>query len=89
MAMPEGVVKVYYRGDTAFYRRELLQYCAEVKNGRFGVIEFSIGLDVTSEFKRAVFEVEEGDWHSLEREVAGKMMPTGQEWAGGCFTPNN
>jgi hypothetical protein len=86
--LPQGVAKVYYRGDTASYQRELLQYCAEGKNERFGVIEFAIGVDVTPEFKRAVAEVEEGDWHSLEREVAGKIVPTGQEWAEVCCVPN-
>ena len=88
VVLPEGVVKVYYRGDTASYQRELLQYCAEGKDERFGVIEFAIGVDVTPEFKRAVAKVEEGDWHPLEREVAGKMVPTGQEWAEVCFVPN-
>ncbi|MBM4431889.1 MAG: IS1380 family transposase [Chloroflexi bacterium] len=86
--LPQGVVKVYYRGDTASYQRELLQYCAEGKNERFGVIEFAIGVDVTPEFKWAVAEVEEGDWHPLEREVAGKIMPAGQEWAEVCCVPN-
>jgi len=88
VVLPEGVVKVYYRGDTASYQRELLQYCAEGKNERFGIIEFAIGVDVTPEFKRAVAEVEETEWHPLEREVAGKMVPTGQEWAEVCFVPN-
>jgi hypothetical protein len=88
VVLPEGVVKVYYRGDTASYQRELLQYCAEGKNERFGVIEFAIGVDVTPEFKRAVAEVEEGDWHPLEREVDGQRVPTGQEWAEVCFVPN-
>ena len=86
--LPKGVVKVYYRGDTASYQRELLQYCAEGKNERFKVIEFAIGVDVTPEFKRAVAEVKEGEWHSIEREVDGKMVPTGQEWAEICFVPS-
>jgi len=86
--LPEGVVKVYYRGDTAAYQRDLLSYCAEGKNKRFGVIEFAIGVDVTLEFKRAVAEVEEGEWHQLEREVDGQRVPTGQEWAEVCFVPN-
>jgi hypothetical protein len=86
--LPQGVVKAYYRGDTASYQRELLQYCAEGKSERFGVIEFAIGTDVTSEFKRAVAEVKKCDWHPLEREVSGKIVPTGQEWAEVCFVPN-
>jgi len=86
--LPAGVVKVYLRGDTATYQRDILSYCAEGKNERFGVIEFAVGVDVTPEFKRAVAEVEEGEWHQLERQVDGKTLPTGQEWAEVCFVPN-
>lgn len=86
--LPEGVVKVYFRADTAAYQRNLLRYCAEGENERFGVIEFAVGVDVTAEFKRAVAEVEEGDWHPLEREVDGRRVSTGQEWAEVCFVPN-
>ncbi|MBI2859234.1 MAG: hypothetical protein HYX90_09165 [Chloroflexi bacterium] len=70
-ALPEGVVKVYFRGDTAANQKDLLRYCAEGKSERFGVIEFAIGVDVTAEFKRAVAEVAEGEWQPLEREVTG------------------
>ena len=86
--LPEGVLKVYYRGDTAAYQRDLLSYCAEGKNERFGVIEFAIGVDVTPEFKHAVAEVEEKEWHRLEREIDGRKVDTGQEWAEVCFVPN-
>jgi len=87
-ALPEGVVKVYFRGDTAAYQKGLLRYCAEGQNERFGAIEFAIGVDVTEEFKRAVAEVEEGEWHPLERQVDGRRVETGQEWAEVCFVPN-
>jgi hypothetical protein len=86
--LPEGVVKVYFRGDTAANQKDLLRYCAEGKNERFGVIEFAIGVDVTVEFKRAVAEVEEGEWQPLEREVDGQRVKTEQEWAEVCFVPN-
>jgi hypothetical protein len=86
--LPEGVVKVYFRGDTAANQKELLRYCAEGKSKRFGVIEFAIGVDVTAEFKRAVAEVEEGEWQPLEREVDGQKVKTEQEWAEVCFVPN-
>lgn len=87
-ALPEGVVKVYFRGDTAANQKELLRYCAEGKSERFGVIEFAIGVDVTAEFKRAVAEVAEGEWQPLEREVDGQRVKTEQEWAEVCFVPN-
>jgi hypothetical protein len=82
------VVKVYFRGDTAANQKDLLRYCAEGKNERFGVIEFVVGVDVTAEFKRAVAEVAEGEWQSLEREVNGQRVKTEQEWAEVCFVPN-
>jgi hypothetical protein len=86
--LPAGVMKVYFRGDTAANQKDLLRYCAEGKSERFGVIEFAIGVDVTAEFKLAVAEVAEGEWQPLEREVAGQRVKTGQEWAEVCFVPN-
>ena len=85
--LPPSVQKVYLRSDTAAYQQNLLIYCAEGKNERFGVIEFAIGVDVTGEFRQAVGQVEEADWQSLKREVDGKLMETGQEWAEVCFVP--
>jgi hypothetical protein len=87
-ALPQGVVKVYLRSDTAAYQQELLKYCAKGQNKRFGVIEFAIGVDVTAEFRKAVSAVEEADWHPLKREIDGKLKETGQEWAEVCFVPD-
>ena len=86
--LPPGVEKVYLRSDTAGYQTELLKYCAEGKDERFGVIEFAVGVDVTPEFKAAAANVAEGDWHTLEREVDGHKLPTDQQWAEVCFVPN-
>jgi hypothetical protein len=85
--LPRGVQKVYFKSDTAAYQKELLVYCAEGQNERFGVIEFTVGADVTAEFKKAVMEVEEKEWHPLEREIEGRKVATGQEWAEVCFVP--
>jgi hypothetical protein len=54
------------------------------------------GYDVVDEFKKAVYEVEESDWHpiykDLEIKVNGKVelkrLETGQEWAELCYVPN-
>ena len=86
--LPEGVEKVYLRVDTAGYQKDLLKYCTEGKNGRFGVIEFSIGVDVTEEFKKAVSELECEDWQPLRRWVDGNWKDTAQQWAEVCFVPN-
>jgi hypothetical protein len=87
--LPAGVVKIYLRSDNAAYQWDLLSYCAEGKNERFGVIEFAIGADVTPEFKRAVAQVKKEEWRPLVREVDGKKVPSGQEWAEVCFVPND
>lgn len=81
-ALPSGVEEVFLRSDTAGYQKEVLRYCAEGKNERFGVIGFAIGADVTQELRKAIEEVEESDW---------QMVPTshsGQQWAEVCFVPN-
>ena len=41
--LPDSVRTVSLRSDTAGYQEELLLYCGEGKDPRFGVIEFAIG----------------------------------------------
>ena len=86
--LPEGIERVRLRSDTAGYQHDLLKYCATGESSRFGVIEFAIGCDVTSEFKKAVAEVEPSQWRSLYKVVNGKSQATGVEWAEVCFVPN-
>jgi hypothetical protein len=86
--VPEGVSKVYLRSDTAGYIVDLLKYCAEGKNKRFGVIEFAVGADVTEAFRHAVREVPEADWRTLYRYENGECVETGQEYAEVCYVPN-
>jgi len=86
--LPVGVEQVRLRSDTAGYQQELLKYCAQGKHPKFGGIEFAVGVDVTPEFKKAVLEVGEEEWHPLERVVEEKRVKTHQEWAEVCFVPN-
>ena len=86
--LPEGVKKVRVRSDTAGYQHDLMKYCEKGENKRFGKIEFAIGCDVTREFKKAVREVEEAEWHVLHKEVKGKQVETKKSWAEVCFVPN-
>jgi hypothetical protein len=86
--LPQGVKKVRLRSDTAGYQHDLLRYCDTGDNKRFGRIEFAIGSDVTQEFRKAVAEVREEDWQPLLREVNGKTVETGRQWAEVCFVPN-
>lgn len=86
--LPAGVEKVYLRSDTAAYQHDLLRYCAEGQDERFGKIEFAIGVDVTPSFKESVLEVDEKQWHTLYREEDGERVDTGQEYAEVCFVPD-
>lgn len=79
--LPAGVEKVRLRSDTAGYQHELLRWCASGKSERFGVIGFAVGSDVTREFRRAVEQVPEKEWHTLYAEVGGHRFATGREWA--------
>ena len=63
--LPTGVERALMRSDTAGYQQELLRYCAEGRDQRFGVIEFAVGVDVTPEFKGAAAQVGEEEWQDL------------------------
>ena len=86
--VPSPVKKIYLRSDTAAYQEELLLYCGEGKNPRFGVIEFAIGADVTEAFREAVRATAESEWKPLIRWVDGKPQQTDQEWAEVVYVPN-
>jgi len=91
-SLPSWVKKVRLRSDTAGYQHELMRWCDRRDNnrlGRFGTIEFAIGADVTTEFRKAVSEVPEEEWQPLYRKVKGEMKETGRQWAEVCFVPNN
>ena len=84
-----GVGKVSVRSDSAGYQQDLLLYCGEGKDARFGVIDFAVSVDVTPAFKTAVRSVKETDWRPLVRRTSdGGRIETDQEWAEVCFVPN-
>jgi len=85
--LPDGVDTVRLRSDTAGYQHDLLKFCEGADSG-WGRIEFAIGCPVTSEFKRAVSEIAEADWHDMYVERSGRRIKTGTQWAEVCFVPN-
>lgn len=88
-SLPKNVKKVRLRSDTAGYQHELLKYCDSEDNKWCGRIEFTVGSDVTPEFKEAVMEVEGKDWTVLmKRERSGELSDTNREWAEVCFVPS-
>jgi hypothetical protein len=85
--LPEGVKRVRLRSDTAGYQHDLMRFCEEGKDTGFGKIGFTIGCDVSKEFKKAVGEVEEEEWKVLCREEDGRRVETRREFAEVCFVP--
>jgi len=87
--LPEGVKSVRMRCDSAGYQEELLRYCELGKSERLGRIQFAVAADVTQEFKKAVAEVAEEDWHPIYRvDRQGERHATSQQWAEVCCVPN-
>jgi hypothetical protein len=85
--LPKGVNKVLLRSDSAGYQEDLLRYCAEGKNERFGIIEFGVAVKVTPAFKQAVAQIAPTTWQPIYKEEDGQQIKTEQEWAEVCFVP--
>ena len=86
--LPADVEKVRLRSDTAGYQHELLRYCEMGESKRFGRIEFAIGANVTSDFKKAVAQIEDSEWKPLYKTVNGRQIKTNTEWGEVCYVPN-
>lgn len=86
--LPADVKQARLRSDSAGYQVELMKYCAEGRNERFGVIEFAISADVTPEFRKAVAELPASAWKRLQRRDGTGADPSGHEWAEVVYVPN-
>jgi hypothetical protein len=86
--LPGSVRVVRVRSDSAGYEHALLRWLDRADNKRVGRIEFVVSCDVSPEFKAAVSELEDDDWHPLTKEVDGQQVNTGREWAEVCFVPD-
>ena len=90
--IPEGVKKVCIRSDTAGYQEDILKYCAEGKNERFKVVEFTISCKIVESFKQAAQAVEAKDWKPVMKEETKdgvtELKETGQEWAEVVYVPD-
>ena len=83
-----GIEKVALRSDSAAYQQDLLLFCGEGRDERFGVIDFAISADVTQDFRQAVQQLPETAWQPLVRTFDdGTTVHTEQEWAEVCFVP--
>ena len=90
--LPEGVEDVTLRSDSAGYQEDFIRYCAEGKNERFGVINFTISCKVAASFKQVAKAVPEEDWNPVMKETTKngvtELQETGQEWAEVNYVPD-
>lgn len=87
--LPSDVKKAYLRSDSAGYQEDLIRYCAEGDDPRFGVIEFAIAAKVSAGIKKEAQSIDEKYWHPIYQEDAdGNQIKTNQEWADICFVPD-
>lgn len=87
--LPNGVNRIYLRSDSAGYQEELIRYCADGNDPRFGVIEFAIAAKVSAGIKKAALELSDSDWKTIYTEDdKGNKIATNQEWADICFVPD-
>ena len=94
--LPDGVENVLLRSDSAGYQVELLKYCAEGQNERFGIIEFVVSADVNAEFRKAALATDV-EWKPLLRKkliqkadgtIEERYDDIGQEYAEVAFVPS-
>ena len=90
--LPEGVEDVTLRSDSAGYQEDIIRYCAEGTNERFGVINFTISCKVGASFKQDAKAVPEEDWKPVMKETKKngviELQKTGQEWAEVNYVPD-
>jgi len=90
--VPEGIKEVTMRSDSAGYQENIIRYCAEGENERFGVINFTISCKVVASFKEAAKAVPEEDWKPVMKETikngVTELQKTGQEWAEVNYVPD-
>ncbi|WP_233586849.1 transposase [Legionella sp. km772] len=86
--LPPDVKQVNLRSDSAGYQEDLIRYCAEGDDSRFGVISFAIAARVSAGIKKEALSRDEKHWHPIYQEDAdGNKIKTNQEWADICFVP--
>jgi len=80
--LPSDVERVLLRSDSAGYQKDLLEYCAEGKDPRFGVIQFAIAAKVSSEVKNTASALKADNWQPVYKTASdGTRFETQQQWA--------
>jgi len=85
-ALPATVKERYFRGDSACYERQLLQWLSSEERQREqgGRIGFAISAMMSPELSTAISEVPEKQWQTFDKEKDGTL----RQWAEVDFVPS-
>lgn len=85
-ALPESVSERYFRGDSACYEGELLEWLSSEERSREpgGRIGFAISARMSPELVKVVEAVKEDEWKTIKTEPDGAE----RQWAELDFTPS-
>ena len=90
--LPNTVKKVSVRSDSAGYNWDFIWYMAKGKHPRLGVIDFSVSVDVTPQFRKEVAKLDEEAWkdvfHLVRRGKKKVMEKSGHQYAEVCYVPD-
>ena len=84
--LPEGVTERYFRGDSACYETDLLQWlsCKDRQGEPGGRIGFAVSAMMSPQLAAAVEAVDEREWKTFDKEKDG----TRRQWAEVDFVPS-
>jgi hypothetical protein len=85
-ALPSSVSERYFRGDSACYEQQLLQWLnsADREEEPGGRIGFAISADMSRELRTAMLAVDDSEWQTITREADGTL----RQWAEVEFVPS-
>ena len=85
--LPTGLKQYYFRGDSACHEGDLLAWLSDEQRagGPQGKIGFAISARMTADLARAVQQIHESSWKTIETETDG----TRRQWAEVAFVPHD
>lgn len=81
-SLPEGLSKIYVRGDSALYESKLLRFLDRKDIG------FAISADLSRELREAIEQLDESSWHRLPPRE-GTVAKEERWWAEVPFVPED
>ncbi len=85
-ALPSGIERRAFRGDSACYEQQLLKWLSAPARAEEpgGAIEFAVSADMSKPLRKVAVAVPEKQWQTLKQERSGLL----RQWAELAFVPS-